>query len=191
MGPCKVWGFLTVWPELGGSDGSGGPPFLGGGTSKSEKLQAQGKGQGGVRTCRTREWRTRAPQGAGSFPPGPEVQSCARLLPPGTPGEDSVEKSGPEWVGGCFLRPGLLGAESGAAHSSPRVAAPGSDGQSTQLVGLPSSQGRRYPLRAPPLPGPGRGVRRGRPVPRPRREGTRLGPPVPVPARPAPLPDTH
>lgn len=40
---CRVWGFLTVWPELGGSDEPVVPPFLGEGTSKSEKLQAQGK----------------------------------------------------------------------------------------------------------------------------------------------------
>jgi hypothetical protein len=98
-----------------------------------------------------------------------------------------VEQSELERVGGCSLDPGIQpGVEAqrqgGRCDSSQRWAA--------QPVGV-FLHSRVLRTGAPPLLGRGRGVRRGRRVPRPRREGDCLAPPVPVPVRPAPLPDTH
>ena len=128
---CGVWGFLTMWPERGGFDGLVGPTFLGGGTSKSE-LQAQERDR--------RESRHAAPVSGGfgaQGEPGPSlpgVRCSSRgrsLASSRSPGNDlgvrSAEKSGPETVGGCSV-PGVLGAEPGAAHSSPGVAAQESEG---------------------------------------------------------------
>lgn len=125
---CRVWGFLTVWPELGGSNESVGPPFLGEGTSESEKLQAQGKDR--------RESGHAGPESGGFGPQReqglflPGVR-CSPALACSLPGPKemtwwrSLGLSGSE---AAFSVPGLLGAESGAVHSSPRVAAQGSGG---------------------------------------------------------------
>lgn len=85
----------------------------------------------------------------------------------GTPqgGDSSVQQLGPSGSPGEWAAP---------AHS-----------QATQLPGSERRTG------APPLPGRGRGVRRGRADPAPVGKGANLAPPVPVPVRPAPLPDTH
>lgn len=190
-------------PERGGFDGLVGPTFQGGGTNKCE-LQAQERDR--------RESRHAAPESGGfgaQGEPGPSLpgvrrssrgRSLASSLSPGNDlGVRSAEKSGPERVGGCSLYPGGSGRRAGRSSLLPGGRGPGigrvggtcSHRRSAQLVGSPLTPGSEVWAWDTAPTGPGQGVRRGRRVPRPRREGARLVPPVPVPVRPAPLPDTH
>lgn len=132
-----------------------------------------------MRTRWAGERRIRNPKGAGSLPPESEVQRCARLLPSGPQGDDLGEGSAPRWSSlglrgseAALFVPGLLGAESGAAHSSPRVAAQGSDGWSTQLMGSYFIPGSEKPARGAAPPGTGAGREEGASrTPPPRRRG--------------------
>lgn len=103
-----------------------------------------------------------------------------------------MKRSGPEdWR---LLSSRGFWAQSRGSSLAPRGHRPGSarggsDSShrgSAQRVGSSFTPGSEDRLGAPPLLGRRRGVGRGRSVPRPRREGARLVPPVPVPARPAP-----
>lgn len=144
-----------------GSDGSGGPPCLGGGTGKSEKLQAQGKGQGESGRAGPGSGGL-GPTGSRSFPPG---LRCSPALACSLPGPPERTRWGSRGRGGRRLLPPSRAAGRRVGRSSlfPEGCCPGSGWTVHPVGGSSFISGSQVPARGTAPPGPGAGREEGAP----------------------------